>query len=299
MDINQDFFNYLEPYLIKLREKVGPDFVVFGSAPLYLLGIVEFNGKINDLDINLTDPNCIPKEALEVTFHKDQKQKLYKIMIADLEIDIGVSWPGYENFLKKIKSNPIVIAGFKFANLDIVEEWKKEMVKRYDRQKDKDYLQKINNWRVLSALKTFYNLIDNQNIKWILSGSTSLFIQGVDVVISNDIDILTDESGATALDKLLSAHQVKPMSYSETDKYKSYFGVYQIDQTKLEIMGDFQYRLNNGSWSEVNQNNEVVFKTLMGMKLPLLKLEQELIEYENMGRADKAEKIKEALKNKQ
>jgi hypothetical protein len=147
MNINQDFFNYIEPYLIKLREKIGDDFTVFGSAPLYLLGVVEFNGKINDLDINIKDSAIIPSEAQEVTFHKNQDQKFYKIFIDDFEIDIGISWPGYGDFMEKIRSNPVVINGFKFANLDIVEEWKKEMVKRYDRQKDKDYLKKIAEFR--------------------------------------------------------------------------------------------------------------------------------------------------------
>ncbi len=147
MNINQDFFNYLKPYLIKLREKIGDNFVVFGSAPLCLLGVVEFNGKINDLDINVYDKSVIPAEAQEVTFHKNQDQKLYKIIIDDLEVDIGISWPGYGDFIDRIRSNPIIVDGFKFANLDIVEEWKREMVKRYDRQKDKDYLIKIEAFR--------------------------------------------------------------------------------------------------------------------------------------------------------
>lgn len=154
MNINQDFFNFIKPYLIKLREKIGADFIIFGSAPLYLLGVVEFNGKINDLDINVNDISLIPDEAEEVTFHKDQNQKLYKIIIDGMEIDMGVSWPGYGDFLDKIRSNPIVIEGFKFANLDIVEEWKGEMVKRYDRQKDKDYLQKIQDFRNSQIIST-------------------------------------------------------------------------------------------------------------------------------------------------
>jgi hypothetical protein len=147
MTINQDFFNYLKPYLIKLRDKIGADFVVFGSAPLYLLGIVEFNGKINDLDVNVKSKEVVPSEAQEVTFHKDQNQKLYKIFIEDMEIDIGIAWPGYGDFLERIRTNPLIVDGFKFANLDVVEDWKKEMVKRYDRQKDKDYLEKIKNFR--------------------------------------------------------------------------------------------------------------------------------------------------------
>jgi len=146
MKINNDFYNYIKPYLVKLQEKVG-DFVVFGSAPLYLLGIVKFTGKINDLDVNLFNESQVPIDAQPVTFHKDENQKLFKIIIDDLEVDMGISWPGYGDFLERIRSNPIIIDGFKFANLDVVEEWKKEMVKRYDRQKDKDYLVKIEEYK--------------------------------------------------------------------------------------------------------------------------------------------------------
>lgn len=147
MNINTEFYNYIKPYLIKLREKLGDDFVVFGSAPLYLLGVVDFSGQIHDLDINLLDTSLVPPEAKLVSFHKNLEQKFYKIMIDDLEIDIGLYWPGYGDLMDRIRLNPIVIEGFKFANLDIVEDWKKEMVKRYNRDKDKDYLLKIAQFR--------------------------------------------------------------------------------------------------------------------------------------------------------
>jgi hypothetical protein len=64
-----------------------------------------------------------------------------------MELDIGATWSGYEDFSNKIRTNPIVVDGFKFANLEVVEEWKKEMVKKYDRPKDNDYLQKIKTFR--------------------------------------------------------------------------------------------------------------------------------------------------------
>lgn len=147
MNINQDFFNYIRPYLIKLRDKIGDDFVVFGSAPLYLFGVVEFQGKINDLDVSVKDWASIPAETEVVTFHKDPNQKFCKIRIDDMEIDIASLWPGCDHFFNEIHNKPVIIDGYKFANLDIVEEWKREMVKRYDRQKDKDYLQKIQDFR--------------------------------------------------------------------------------------------------------------------------------------------------------
>lgn len=156
MKINQEFFNYIRPYLVKIQAIIGNDFVVFGSAPLYLLGIVEFDGKINDLDISIKNSEDIPQEAQIVTFHKDQNQKFYKIMIGDMEIDMASLWLGQENFFNKIHTAPIVIEGYKFANLEVVKEWKQEMVKRYNRLKDKDYLKEIEH---------FQNQTKNQDIR--------------------------------------------------------------------------------------------------------------------------------------
>jgi hypothetical protein len=147
MNINQDFYNYIKPYLIKLREKIGNDFVVFGSAPLYLLGVVEFHGKINDLDISVKDIQDIPDDAQIVTFQKDKSQKFYKIMIDDMEIDMASLWIGQEIFFNKIHADPIIVEEFKFASLEVVKEWKEEMVKRYNRLKDKEYINQINDFQ--------------------------------------------------------------------------------------------------------------------------------------------------------
>lgn len=147
MKINEDFLSYIKPYLIKIQAKIGGDFVVFGSAPLYLLGVVEFDGKINDLDISIKNNEDIPKDAQIVTFHKDQNQKFYKIMIDDIEIDMASLWPGQEYFFNQIHANPIIVEEFKFANLEVVKEWKIEMVKKYNRLKDKEYLEKIKDFQ--------------------------------------------------------------------------------------------------------------------------------------------------------
>ena len=147
MKINQGFFNYIKPYLVKIQARIGGDFVVFGSAPLYLLGVVKFDGKIHDLDISIKNSEIISQDAQIVTFHKDQNQKFYKIMIDDMEIDMASLWPGQEYFFNKIHTNPIIIEEFKFANLEVVKEWKQEMVKKYNRLKDKEYLEKIDNFQ--------------------------------------------------------------------------------------------------------------------------------------------------------
>jgi len=149
MKINQFFLEKISPILTELKQKIGTDFVVFGSAPLYLFGVLEFaeETKINDLDIAIKNERDIPKEAQVVFFHNDPKQKFYKLLIKNVNVDIGTAWPGQERYFKKIFKNPVIIKGFKFANLSICQEWKELMVKKYDREKDKYYLSKIQEFR--------------------------------------------------------------------------------------------------------------------------------------------------------
>ena len=129
MFINQKFFNTIEPVLNELKDKLKSEFVVFGSGPLYLLNVLELkkNSDFNDLDIAIKDESVIPKEAQLVYFKGDPNQKLYKIKIKGINVDIGSVWPGQEDTFDKIFENPIVIKGFKFASLDICQEWKELM----------------------------------------------------------------------------------------------------------------------------------------------------------------------------
>jgi hypothetical protein len=145
MFINQEFFEKIKPVLAELKEKLKSDFVVFGSGPLYLLGVLEFNkdSMLNDLDIALRDLSVVPKDAQEVHFRKDVNQKLYKINIRGINVDMGGAWPGQEEIFEKIFTDPVVVEGFKFANLDICLEWRELIVKKYGREKDVIYLEKI------------------------------------------------------------------------------------------------------------------------------------------------------------
>ena len=127
------------------------------------------------------------------------------------------------------------------------------------------------------VLERLYYLFDTHHIFWILSGSMSLKIQGVDVE-PRDIDILTDKTNVGKIDHILSDYRVQAPAYSSTETYRSYYGIYKIDNVKVEIMGEFQYRLIDGSWSIPNQQKKIVEIKFDEMILPVLALERELQE---------------------
>lgn len=152
----------------------------------------------------------------------------------------------------------------------------------------------INN-EITDVLKKVYNKLEENNIFWILSGSVSLAIQGVDVTPNKDIDILTDKDGSNAIYSILKEYCIQQPSYSGTEKYRSYFGIYNIDNVQVEVMGNFQYKLKDNTWSKENHLHTIHKINYEEMILPVLSLKQELKEYKNLDRYDKVEKIEKAL----
>jgi hypothetical protein len=147
---------------------------------------------------------------------------------------------------------------------------------------------------ILQALRAVYGRIQNKGVLWILTGSASLSIQGVDVKI-NDLDILTDKEGSQKIDGLLSCFRAKKPVYSATEKYRSFFGAYLVEGVRVEVFGQFQYKMKDGSWSKQNHLNKAFAKEFEGMDLSLLPLGQELQEYESTGNPGKVLKIKQVL----
>lgn len=148
---------------------------------------------------------------------------------------------------------------------------------------------------VSDILQKIYQLFKENQCFWILSGSTSLRLQGVQVPVKKDIDILTDANGAKKIDQVLKDYVIQSSAFSKTEKYQSHFGRYEIDDVNVEVMGEFQYRMKNGEWSKPNQKNEIHYVMYHKMALPVLTLEQELQEYQNMDRMDKVQKIQERI----
>lgn len=148
MEIDRKFLKVLTPALEELKAKIGADFVVFGSAPLYLYRVLEFEGpeSLHDLDITAGEGFMPSPEMERVLFHDDSDQPLYKIRLGGLDVDIGPVWPGREYLYRKIFAEAVEVDGFRFASLEMVRVWKEQMVEEYSREKDKKYLEMIDDF---------------------------------------------------------------------------------------------------------------------------------------------------------
>lgn len=81
-----------------------------------------------------------------------------------------------------------------------------------------------------------------------------------------DIDIITNAENAKKIDQVLKEYVIQPSAFSATDKYQSYFGIYEIDGVNVEVMGEFRYRMK----MENGQNQTKKTKSIMLCKIQWL-----------------------------
>ena len=146
----------------------------------------------------------------------------------------------------------------------------------------------------IETLKIFVNKIKDSNIKWVLVGSTSLSIRGVDVE-PHDIDILTNKEGAYKIGELLKSYVKEDIKYRESDKFKSHFGVYYINGIKVEVMGDLSIMID-GEWSNVSDLNSNEVIKYNDIEVPVFSLQSEYEAYIRLSRKEVAKKIADFIK---
>jgi len=112
----------------------------------------------------------------------------------------------------------------------------------------------------------------------------------------HDIDIQTDKAGAYEIERRFSECVVRKVSFSSAERIRSHFGALMIDGIKVEIMGDIQKKLEDGTWENpVDLKCHKRVAKVRGMQAPVLSLEYEYRAYLRLGRTDKAELLRKWL----
>ncbi len=126
--------------------------------------------------------------------------------------------------------------------------------------------------RVLRVLAILAEKLESSKTSWAVTGSTSLALQGVDLV-PNDIDIMTDETGAYNIANLFKEHIVSPVRFKRSPKYESHFGRLEVDGVTIEIMGNLRV-FRGGQWSPIMtpQTREVENIEVENQKVPVISL---------------------------
>jgi hypothetical protein len=146
---------------------------------------------------------------------------------------------------------------------------------------------------VLSFLVERVSPVENL---WALTGSAGLRLQGVDLSV-NDLDLQADGKTVFLLEKELAEFMKVPVHLWETEHTLSYHGQAEINGLQVELLGDIRHRLPDGIWDlSLDIESVRVWVEWRERKVPVLSLDHEAIAYEKMGRIQKAERIRSAIR---
>jgi len=130
-----------------------------------------------------------------------------------------------------------------------------------------------------------------QGYKYAIRGTASLILQGIEMNV-DDIDIICNEYAALKCNELFKEYTIEQVKYSESSKFKSYFGKFLIENINLEIMGDWQIKKTNGEWSRVYDGEGHTIIEIDNIQIPVTTVQQELGMFAEMGRWTSFHKIK-------
>jgi hypothetical protein len=132
-------------------------------------------------------------------------------------------------------------------------------------------------------------------IDWALTGSTSFALQGVPVE-PNDVDVQTTESGAYEIERRFEDHVTEPVSFQSSEGIRSHFGGLSVDSVPVEIMGAVQKRRADGTWEPpVDIDTHRQFVPFRGGQVPVLSLDYEARAYEQLGRSERAQQLRDYI----
>jgi hypothetical protein len=132
-------------------------------------------------------------------------------------------------------------------------------------------------------------------ITWAVTGSCSLALQGLAVAV-RDIDLRTTAHDAYALEARFHFYQQRPVKFASTGTVQSHFGALEIKGVQVEIVGDMQHWLPDGTWEPVVDMNRFKLWVRLGdIELPVMSLPFLYQAYQLLGRDDKVAILKNWL----
>lgn len=159
------------------------------------------------------------------------------------------------------------------------------------------YQEKIEmNTKFLNAIKSLYSRLYSSNIIWAITGSFGQVLQGV-TLKPNDIDILTNQNGAYSIEKLFSDCIIQKVTFKERKNIRSYFGILNINDVKIEIIGDVENKIN-GIWeSHCEWEKHINYLMFEDVTIPVISLEYEYKIYNKLKNINRTVLIKKALRH--
>jgi S-adenosylmethionine-dependent methyltransferase len=138
-------------------------------------------------------------------------------------------------------------------------------------------------WR--SVLRKLAIELAQAGIEYTLTGSANLALHGVPLP-ARDLDLEMSTEGAVRFQKRYASFAKMPVAFRQDERYRSYFGRFQIDGVTVEVMGDLQRR-EGGAWKPTaNSTHEQL--DLDGVIVQAAWLEEETLANLRRGRLERA-----------
>lgn len=136
---------------------------------------------------------------------------------------------------------------------------------------------------------------------WAIMGSTASVLQGLDGYTPPDIDLVTTMQGAYIMEGAVShcGATIRPVGYSIREPYESHFGIFEVADVKVEVMGDLIIRCPDGMISAGDHfsrwSDQVRVIHFEGMHVPVVPLEWQLVANVMLRRPERCVPIAEFL----
>ena len=133
-----------------------------------------------------------------------------------------------------------------------------------------------------------------EGYQYAIRGTASLVLQGLKMGVQ-DIDLVGDKEMALAANKILAEYLVEAVDYKESEKFRSYFGKFEIEGVRVEIMGEWEIKDKKGVWQGPYTGDRCQVIVIGGKEIKVTTIEEELKVSAIMGRWNEYWKIKKQV----
>jgi hypothetical protein len=149
--------------------------------------------------------------------------------------------------------------------------------------------------RISKALRVVLDRLSGSRITWALTGSTRMALAGM-ALQPGDIDLQSDARGAYAIENFFTDCLVRSVRFTDSGHIRSHLGALEVEGVKVEIIGDVEKRLPDGGWTP-KPDLPALIESLEweGRRVPVLPLAYEADAYAKLGRAERAEQLRNFL----
>jgi predicted nucleotidyltransferase len=146
------------------------------------------------------------------------------------------------------------------------------------------------NQTITNVLKKISQMLQGHDVEWLVVGTASLAVQGVNLQ-PGDIDIITTKDDVFKIAEILKQYETKQVEFGRTPLFESYMGVYEIDGIKVEIMGDLREKRGNEWVSLTERLMSPIIIEIDGTPIPVSSLKDQIVSYEKLGRPKDSERV--------